>query len=96
MSELRGQMDLDELMKGKGMVEGYDADGNLINPQTFAGGEGNRQEATGEAGETTSSVTASPRHLPQGGRLLEEEPATEAQTSAAADPFDLDALLGGL
>ena len=66
MSELRGQMDLDELLKGTGRAEGYDAEGNLINPQTFAGEEGNRQEATGEVGETTSSVTASPCHRSTG------------------------------
>jgi len=71
---------------------------------------GNSQDA-GEAGETTAETTGESadanygvptgNELPQSAALTapsEREPdeSGEAQTSAAADPFDLDALLGGL
>ncbi len=70
------------------------------------GEEGSRQEATGnskdagEAGETTAETTGeTTSSAPDGAPSPEGKAMTdaeEAQTSAAADPFDLDALLGGL
>ena len=63
MSELRGQMDLDELLKGTGdgtqeaeNLEGYDAEGNLINPQMDENeqGTGKREKGKGIAAAAVS------------------------------------------
>jgi len=94
VSELRGQMDLDELLKGTGNrgIEGYDAEGNLINPQTGEREEGNRQEATGnsqDAGETTAETTGESADVNYGvptvaGDWSEIAPASASRLSAIA------------
>ena len=88
-NELQGQYTLDDLLPGDGgnqdaqPMEGYDAEGNLLNEDYPPIAE---RPGTGEA--TSSDPPQAAAHLPLKGKAF-----GETGQDTPADPFDLDALL---